>query len=439
MFDRPEGGNRALLVSLDMPDAGSEPGREEFRRLAVSTGAEIVGLVRGARRQPEPRYFIGAGKAEEIAAQVIETDADLVIFNHPLSPAQERNLESIVKARVLDRAGLILDIFARRARTHEGKLQVELAQLSHLVTRLVRGWSHLERQKGGIGLRGPGESQLEMDRRMIHERMQQVRRRIEQVRRSRALNRSRRTRLEVPMVALVGYTNAGKSTLFEALTGSDTYVADQLFATLDTTLRRLTLPHHEPVVLADTVGFVRDLPHSLVTAFRATLEETASADLLLHVIDASDAEKDEQCLAVETVLDEIDAIEVPRLEVFNKIDQLEEAGAPRIERDAEGRPVRVWMSAATGAGVELLRQAIAERLYPAVRDWDLHLGPEQGRLRAELFRLGAVLNEAFENDGSAHVRVRLDPTQLQRMLHGAGLARDAVRPVANGDYSPVSR
>lgn len=434
MFDRPEGGNRALLVALEMPGAGGEPAREEFRRLAASTGAEIVGFVGGSRRLPDPRYFVGGGKAEEIAEQVTAFDADIVIFNHGLSPAQERNLEAVVKARVLDRAGMILDIFARRARTHEGKLQVELAQLNHLVTRLVRGWSHLERQKGGIGLRGPGESQLEMDRRMIHDRMRQVRRRIEQVRRSRALNRQRRNRRDIPLVSLVGYTNAGKSTLFEVLTGNDTYVADQLFATLDTTLRQLPLPPHEAVILADTVGFVRDLPHTLVTAFRATLEETASATLLLHVQDAADPERDVQCEAVESVLEEIEADSVPRLDVFNKIDCLEHA-EPRLDRDEHGRPVRVWISAATGEGLDLLRQAIGERLYAQVRQWRVHLPADQGRLRAELFRLEAVIDEAFDDDGSAQLHIRMEEAQLARLIEHAGLDQTVAQAVADGDIS----
>ena len=434
MFDRPEGGNRALLVALEMPGAGGEPAREEFRRLAASTGAEIVGFVGGSRRLPDPRYFVGGGKAEEIAEQVTVCDADIVIFNHGLSPAQERNLEAVVKARVLDRAGMILDIFARRARTHEGKLQVELAQLNHLVTRLVRGWSHLERQKGGIGLRGPGESQLEMDRRMIHDRMRQVRRRIEQVRRSRALNRQRRSRRDIPLVSLVGYTNAGKSTLFETLTGNATYVADQLFATLDTTLRQLPLPPHEAVILADTVGFVRDLPHTLVTAFRATLEETASATLLLHVQDAADEERDVQCEAVESVLEDIDADEVPRLDVYNKIDSLEDT-QPRLDRDEHGRPVRVWVSAATGAGLDWLRQAIGERLYAQVRHWRVRLPADQGRLRAELFRLEAVIDEAFDDDGSAQLHIRMEEAQLTRLIELAGLDQTVAEAVADGDIS----
>lgn len=418
-----------------MPGSGGEAGREEFQRLAASTGAQLVGFIGGARKFPEPRYFLGAGKAEEIAEQVIACDADLVVVNHALSPAQERNLEAIVKARVLDRAGMILDIFARRARTHEGKLQVELAQLKHLVTRLVRGWSHLERQKGGIGLRGPGESQLEMDRRMIHDRMRQVERRIEQVRRSRALNRQRRSRQDVPLVSLVGYTNAGKSTLFEHLTGSDTYVADQLFATLDTTLRQLPLANHEPVILADTVGFVRDLPHTLVAAFRATLEETSSASLLLHVLDAADGEREVQHEAVEEVLDEIGAAEVPRLEVYNKVDCLPD-GEPRVDRDAAGRPFRVWISARQHLGLDLLKQAIAERLYPNVRTWDLFLAADQGRLRSELHRLDAVLEEEFDEFGGAHIRVRLDKPQLDRMLRVAGLDASVLQPPAHGDNSP---
>ncbi|MGJ8668594.1 MAG: ribosome rescue GTPase HflX [Oceanococcus sp.] len=434
MFDRPEGGDRALLVALEMPRCGGEPAREEFRRLALSTGAEIVGNIAGSRRLPDPRFFVGGGKAEEIADQVAAFDADLVIFNHPLSPAQERNLEAVVKARVLDRAGLILDIFARRARTHEGKLQVELAQLNHLVSRLVRGWSHLERQKGGIGLRGPGESQLEMDRRMIHDRMNQVSRRIEQVRRSRALNRQRRSRQEVPLVSLVGYTNAGKSTLFEALTGNETYIADKLFATLDTTLRRMPLPPHDEVILADTVGFVRDLPHTLVTAFRATLEETASADLLMHVQDASDSERYMQCDAVERVLIEIEADEVPRLDVFNKVDCLEDT-EPRIDRDEVGRPIRVWISAAKGLGLDLLRQAISERLYAQVLVWDLQLPAGQGKLRGELFRLGAVLQETCDEDGVSSLKVRMEESQLHRLIARFGLEQGVIAPTVDSDIS----
>lgn len=437
MFDRPEGGDRALLIALDMPGCGGEPAREEFYRLALSTGAEVVGEVAGSRRLPDPRYFVGGGKAREIADQVNACDADLVIFNHPLSPAQERNLEAIVKARVLDRAGLILDIFARRARTHEGKLQVELAQLKHLVSRLVRGWSHLERQQGGIGLRGPGESQLEMDRRMIHDRMRQVSRRIDQVRRSRALNRQRRERREVPLVSLVGYTNAGKSTLFEKLTGNDTYVADQLFATLDTTLRQLPLPPHEAVILADTVGFVRDLPHTLVSAFRATLEETASANLLLHVQDAADGERAMQCEAVEGVLEDIDADAVPRLDVYNKVDCLEH-GQPRLDRDDSGRPVRVWLSAATGQGLNLLRQAIGECLYAKIRQWDLRIPVTHGALRAELFRLGAVLEESFDPDGAAQLRIRMEESQFRRLVQAAGLEPEAFALTMDGEFSSVA-
>lgn len=440
MFDRPEGGDRALLIALEMPGGGGEAAREEFRRLALSTGAEVVGEIGGSRKHPDPKYFVGGGKAEEIADAVNACDADLLIFNHPLSPAQERNIEAMAKARVLDRAGLILDIFARRARTHEGKLQVELAQLNHLVSRLVRGWSHLERQKGGIGLRGPGESQLEMDRRMIHDRMRQVSRRIEQVRRSRAMNRARRSRREVPLVSLVGYTNAGKSTLFEKLTGNDTYVADQLFATLDTTLRKLELPPHDHVILADTVGFVRDLPHTLVTAFRATLEETASASLLLHVQDAADSERDVQREAVEEVLREIEADEVPRLDVFNKLDCLE-AQAPRIDRDDQGRPVRVWLSAHTGEGLNLLKQAIAECLFAQVRLWRLRLPVAHGSLRAELFRLGAVVKEQFEDDGTAMLTIRMEASQFKRLLMHAGLDAQAVVPIdssAVGDTELVS-
>ena len=437
MFDRPEGGNRALLVALNLEGGDDAAAVEEFQRLAESTAAEIVGLLHGARRTPEPRFFVGGGKAQEIAEAVVAFDADLVIVNHSLSPAQERNLEALVKARVLDRNGMILDIFAQRARTHEGKLQVELAQLRHLATRLVRGWSHLERQKGGIGLRGPGESQLETDRRLIHERMRRVERRIEQVRASRELNRQRRKRQDVPLVSLVGYTNAGKSTLFEKMTGEGVFVADQLFATLDTTLRQLPLDSHEPVILADTVGFVRDLPHTLVSAFRATLEETVEAGLLLHVLDAADPERDIQHAAVESVLEEIGAESVPRLEVYNKIDLIGES-VPRIDRDAQGRPWRVWLSAAQGRGLDLLQQAIGERLYPALHEWRLRLPPRMGRLRAELFRLNAVLGEKFDNSGGVEMTVRLDQPQLQRMLRLAGLGPANAARIAHGGQETIT-
>ncbi len=426
LFDRPRGGDRTLLVALELPGGGGRPAREEFELLVRATDAEVIGSLGGSRRRPDPKYFIGSGKADELAARVEQEQAELVVFNHELSPAQERNLEGRIKARVLDRSGLILDIFARRAQTHEGKLQVELAQLRHLSTRLVRGWSHLERQKGGIGLRGPGETQLETDRRLIGDRMRHIERRIEQVRRSRGIGRSRRKRREVPLVSLVGYTNAGKSTLFERLTGSDTYVADQLFATLDTTLRRVPLPGAEPPVLADTVGFVRELPHSLVAAFRATLEETTAASLLLHVIDAADEEREVHREAVYTVLAEIGAEDVPRLEVYNKCD-LVDGREPGLERDAEGRITRVWLSAATGAGIDLLRTALVERLNPDFERTALRLPADCGRLRATLYELGAVRAERQADDGASILEVALSRQRLERLCARDGLNLSELR------------
>ncbi|HEY0635755.1 MAG TPA: ribosome rescue GTPase HflX, partial [Gammaproteobacteria bacterium] len=319
MFERPKSGERALLVHLDFRQEGEQEDLDEFRDLALSAGAEPVAVVTGARQTPDPKYFIGSGKAEEIRRQVEQDEVELVLVNHALSPAQERNLERLLQCRVLDRTGLILDIFAQRARSHEGKLQVELAQLKHLATRLVRGWTHLERQKGGIGLRGPGETQLETDRRLLAERIKTLNRRLEKVLLQREQGRKARQRAEIPTVSLVGYTNAGKSTLFNRLTSEGVYAADQLFATLDPTLRRLQLPNGNNCIVADTVGFIRHLPHDLVAAFRATLQESREADLLLHVVDASDPERDAKRHQVNEVLREIGAAEVPQIEVYNKI------------------------------------------------------------------------------------------------------------------------
>src|ERR1043166_1743426 len=394
MFERPKAGQKVLLVHLEFPRSDYAADLLEFRELAVSAGAEIAGVVGGKRQIPDARLFAGSGKAAEIAQLVADTGAEVVIFNHELSPSQERNLEKLLKCRVLDRAGLILDIFARRARSHEGKLQVELAQLQHHATRLVRGWTHLERQRGGgIGLTGPGETQLELDRRLIRVRIATLKRHLDEVRSRRAQNRQSRRRSEIPTVSLVGYTNAGKSTLFNALTGEKTFASSQLFATLDTTIRKMELPHGGPVVLADTVGFIRELPHDLIAAFRATLEETLEADLLLHVIDAADPERIARVEQVEQVLAEIGAEKVPRLQVFNKIDQ-RASEKPRVERDSDKVPQRAFVSALQGDGLDALRQAIAERVHsPAPRERDLVLPPEAGRLRAQLFEHHAVRAE----------------------------------------------
>lgn len=422
-FERPGGGERALLVHLEgqAPEAREDP--DEFLELARSAGAEVAALITVPRHQPTARFLIGSGKVDEIRERVKAEGIELVIFNHTLTPSQERNLEKAFECRVLDRTGLILDIFAQRARTHEGKLQVELAQLEHMSTRLVRGWTHLERQKGGIGLRGPGETQLETDRRLLRVRIRQIRQRLEKVRSQRELARRGRKRAEVPVVSLVGYTNAGKSTLFNTLTEADVYAANQLFATLDPTLRRLEFPDVGPVILADTVGFIRHLPHKLVEAFRATLEESSNADLLLHVIDAHEPERDLQIEQVYAVLKEIGADELPTLEVYNKLDLLPGV-APQIQRDDTGKPVRVWLSAREGNGLDLLRQAIGELLGEDMFAATLRLPQRLGRLRAQFFSLGAVQEEGHDEDGAILLKVRLPRAELNRLVSREGWQPD---------------
>lgn len=358
MFERPGRGTDAVLVSLDFGEADYGENLEEIRQLAASAGARVCRVVQGRRARPDPSAFAGRGKVEEIAAAVAAADASIALFNHDLSPVQERNLERRLQCRVVDRTSLILDIFAQRARSHEGKLQVELAQLEHLATRLVRGWTHLERQKGGIGLRGPGETQLETDRRLLSRRVKTLKEKLLKVRHQREVQRRARARARLLAVSLVGYTNAGKSTLFNRLTRAGAYAADQLFATLDTTTRRVHTGGSAPVVVSDTVGFIRRLPHSLIAAFRATLEETAHADLLLHVVDASSADRDAQIDAVNLVLAEIGADAIPQVLVYNKIDRTH--AQPRAERDEYGRICRVWISAATGEGLDLLGLALDE-------------------------------------------------------------------------------
>ena len=403
-----------MLVHLHLSSELEREDPREFEELVLSAGGDPVAFIMGSRDVPHARTFVGSGKLEEIAAAVAEHEAQIVMFNHSLSPSQERNLERELKCRVLDRTGLILDIFAQRARTHEGKLQVELAQLEHMSTRLVRGWTHLERQKGGIGLRGPGETQLETDRRLLRARIKSIQGRLLKVRKQRDQGRRARQRAQLPTLSLVGYTNAGKSTLFNRLTDSEVYAADQLFATLDPTLRRLDLDNIGPVVLADTVGFIAHLPHKLVAAFKATLEETLNADLLLHVIDAATEQRDEHIHQVNDVLEEIGARDIPQLQVYNKLDLLEQPA--RIDRNADGVPQRVWLSAVTGEGVELLLQAVAELVGQDMVSETLDIGPEQGGLRAALYRLGAVAAEDYGDDGVAHLQVRLPRADWNRLM-----------------------
>ena len=403
-----------MLVHLNLDSESEREDPREFEELVLSAGGDPAAYVMGSRSAPHPRTFIGSGKLEEVREQVKLHEAEVVMFNHILSPSQERNLEQELECRVIDRTGLILDIFAQRARTHEGKLQVELAQLQHVSTRLVRGWTHLERQKGGIGLRGPGETQLETDRRLLRIRIKSITARLEKVRKQRDQGRRSRRRQEIPTVSLVGYTNAGKSTLFNCITESEVYAADKLFATLDPTLRRLELENVGPVILADTVGFIAHLPHKLVEAFKATLEETLNADLLLHVIDAASDERDDNIYQVQDVLAEIGADEIPRLQVYNKLDLLEQE--PRIDRNGDGRPERVWLSAATGAGVDLLLQAVSELVGQDMVNEALELRPEQGSLRAALYRLGAVESENYSDDGVAHLQVRLPRADWNRLM-----------------------
>lgn len=393
---------------------------EEFKALAQSAGVAVVGVIGGSRPSPDPRLFVGAGKAEEIRAAVAAACADVVLFDHPLSPSQERNLEALLKCRVLDRTGLILDIFAQRARTFEGKLQVELAQLKHLATRLVRGWTHLERQKGGIGLRGPGETQLETDRRLLGKRIQTLNARLDKVVTQRETTRRERKRQAVPTIALVGYTNAGKSTLFNSLTGAGTFAADQLFATLDPTLRRLSLPDARYCLLADTVGFVRDLPHELVAAFRSTLQEARESTLLLHVIDAADPNRAERIQQVNDVLKEIGADGIPQIEAFNKADLIGET--PHVDVDAEtGLVRRVWLSARTGEGMDLLIAALGAHLGPQIVHRDIVLGPNAGRTRAKFYEAGAVLAEVALDSGSSQLTVSMPRLAFERLCRAEGL------------------
>ena len=422
-FERPDAGTQTLLVHIEAQDATVE----ELRELAVSAGLNAVSEVTAKKRNPDPKTYIGSGKLEEIRLIADEVGAELILFDQELSPTQERNLEEAFERRVLGRTGLILNIFAQRARTHEGKLQVELAQLQHSSTRLVRGWSHLDRQRGGsgrgqgssMGVTGTGETQLETDQRLVHTRIKNINQRLIKVRKQRKQNRRGRQKADIRTVSLVGYTNAGKSTLFNALCATDVHAADQLFATLDPTIRQLELPYLGKSILTDTVGFIRQLPHGLIDAFRATLEEVKQADLLLHVVDASSPEKILHHEEVNAVLTEIDADKVPQLLVYNKVDLTDEA--PRVDLDEQGEPYRVWVSGLNGEGLELLLSAISARLSSEMTETTLKLPPGQGKFRAQLFELSAVVAESVDDEGGQCLQVRLEANSLRKLISQAGM------------------
>jgi GTP-binding protein HflX len=417
LFERPKSGERAVLVqSAGYNDAES---LAELRELAISAGANPVAVVTGKRQSPDPRYYIGKGKLEELSQIIREYQVELVLFDNALSPSQERNIEKELGIRVVDRTGLILDIFAQRAQSFEGKLQVELAQLRHLATRLVRGWTHLERQKGGIGLRGPGETQLETDKRLLSKRITQIQKRLEKVERQRSQGRVARRRAALPVIGFVGYTNAGKSTLFNSLTGSAVYAADQLFATLDPTFRRLSLNPALTVILADTVGFIRHLPHELVAAFRSTLQEAAEADLLLHVIDATDERLDETIAEVDQVLHEIGADQVRRIQIFNKIDKTEGI-EPHLEKNEQGLPTKIWVSAATGAGIPLLLQALGEYFRCSAIHRTIHLSASEAGVRARLYNVARVLKEEGDGKGGWTMDVEVPHWEMGFLNEGDG-------------------
>ncbi|WP_127470816.1 ribosome rescue GTPase HflX [Thiomicrorhabdus aquaedulcis] len=408
LFDRLERREleRAVLVHVDLHDEADREELDELYELVDSAGAQACALLTTKRSKPDPKLFVGKGKAEEIKQAVELYEADVVIFNHALTPAQERNLSNLLECHVIDRVGLILDIFAQRARSHEGKLQVELAQLKRMSTRLVKGWSHLDRQ-GGIGARGPGETQLETDRRLIQAKIKQLELRIDKVRQQRGLGRRSRKRSDVPTVTIVGYTNAGKSTLFNQMTNAGVYAEDRLFATLDSTLRRVHLPGAGSVIFADTVGFIRHIPHDLVTAFRSTLEETSEANLLIHLVDAADIHREEKMQDVYEVIKEVGADGVPQLLVFNKIDALEPAVEPKVDFNEDGVPQRVWISAKSGSGIDLLMNSVASFFKGTFFTVSITLSMQAAKKRSELYSLGTILEEGFDEFGNSLFKMTL--------------------------------
>ncbi|WP_394853437.1 ribosome rescue GTPase HflX [Exercitatus varius] len=409
------GRDKAIIVHVFFSQDKNLEDLAEFQLLAQSAQVDILQIVTTSRSTPQAKYFVGQGKAEEIAELAKQSDADVILVNHQLTPAQTRNLESLCECRVVDRTGLILDIFAQRARSHEGKLQVELAQLKHLATRLVRRKTGLDQQKGAVGLRGPGETQLETDRRLIRVRIAQLQNRLEKVSKQRNQNRQTRQKADIPTISLVGYTNAGKSTLFNRLTQADVYAADQLFATLDPTLRRLSVQDVGTTVLADTVGFIRDLPHDLVSAFKSTLQETTEASLLLHVIDASDTRKQENIEAVNAVLEEIQADNVPTLSVYNKIDRLDNI-RPHIEFNDEQQPIAVYISAQANLGIDLLFDAIRQRLRNEILSLSVSLKPAQGKIRHAFYRLNCIRHETIGEQGEYLIEIEIDKIEWLKLL-----------------------
>ncbi|MDH3639657.1 MAG: GTPase HflX [Gammaproteobacteria bacterium] len=428
---------KTILVHQRAGHAADDAAVEELRLLAESAGAVVCELITGHRRAPQPSTFIGKGKLDELRAAVAAHSAELVVINHSISPVQERNLERSVGCRVLDRTGLILDIFAQRASSHEGKMQVELAQLRHLSTRLVRGWTHLERQKGGIGLRGPGESQLETDRRLIGQRIKYLRKKLDRVSAQRGLRRKARHKVPVATVSLVGYTNAGKSSLFNRLTGADVFAEDRLFATLDPTMRRLALPGGKMVVLSDTVGFIRAIPHTLVKAFHSTLEEVGAADLLLHVVDVNSEDRLENARQVDMVLNEIGADTVPVITVFNKTDLADIR--EHTERSGDGRVDRVWLSARTGAGADALLDAIQEHLSTTTTRYRLRLPAAAARLRSLLYEYATVASETPEADGGWVLETEITEPVYGWLCEREGLGEcdivESAAPIDNADHA----